>query len=282
MDAEHELRLALNLKPSAELHLELGVVEGQRGKMEEATAEFRQAIRSDPSLAAAHHMLGIALRRQSDHKTALAEFRKAVALNPDDPESQYDLGRELKADGDNGGAIAAYRRAIELKPDFEQAHYNLGLALRSQGDASSAKKELDELSGLHELRTRLAQSKLLIVQGVDALKQQKLDQALSLFQKSADLTPELPTSHYYLGLAWERKNEPARAQAAYEKALELKPDYAQAHASFGLFLGSPAIKPVACRNCSRRSCPIPIWPRRITTWEWPSLNCSVSRKPCAS
>ena len=156
-------------------------------------------------------MLGIALRRQSNHKTALAEFRKAVALNPDDPESQYDLGRELKADGDNAGAIAAYRRAIELKPDFEQAHYNLGLALRSQGDASSAKKELDELSGLHELRTRLAQSKLLIVQGVDALKQQKLDQALSLFQKSADLTPELPTSHYYLGARLGRKKTNQRA-----------------------------------------------------------------------
>src|SRR5947209_3786483 len=222
-DAERELRLALNLKPSPEIHLELGVVEGQRGKMEEATAQFRQAIRSDPSLAAAHHMLGIALRRQSDHKTALAEFRKAVALNPNDPESQYDLGRELKADGDNAGAIAAYRRAIERKSAFEQAHYNLGLALRSQGDASSAKKELDELSGLHELRTRLAQSKLLIVQGVDALKQQKLDQALALFQKSADLTPDLPTSHYYLGVAWEQKNEPAPAQAAYEKAVELNP-----------------------------------------------------------
>ena len=80
VDAERELRLALKLKPSAEIHLELGVVEGQRGKMQEATSEFRQAIRSDPSLAAAHHMLGIALRRQSDHKSALAEFRKTVAL----------------------------------------------------------------------------------------------------------------------------------------------------------------------------------------------------------
>src|SRR6476646_4477824 len=46
VDAERELRLALKLKPSAAIHLELGVVEGQRGKMEEATAEFRQAIRS--------------------------------------------------------------------------------------------------------------------------------------------------------------------------------------------------------------------------------------------
>ena len=108
--------------------------------------------------------------------------------------------------------------------------------MRSQGDAGRAKQELDELTGLHEFRARLAQSKLLVLEGVEALKKQRLDDALALFQKSAEQTPELPTSYYYLGLTWERKNEPARANEAYEKAIELKPDYAQAHASFGLFL----------------------------------------------
>ena len=147
-------------------------------------------------------MLGLALRRQADHKGALDQFRKAVALNPDDADIQYNLGRELKADGDTAGAIAAFRRAIELRPDFEQAHYNLALALRSQGDTGGAKKELNELSGLHEFRSRLAQSKLLIVQGVDALKKQKFDEALSSFQKSAEQTPEFATSHYYLGVTW--------------------------------------------------------------------------------
>src|SRR5262249_16159388 len=144
--------------------------------------------------------------------------------------------RELKADGDMPGAITAFRRAIELRPDFEQAHYNLALALRSQGDTGSAQKELTELSGLHDFRARLAQSKMLILQGVDALKKKKIDDALGLFQKSAEQSPELPTSYYYLGVAWDAKNEPARAQEFYEKSLELEPDYAQAHASLGLLL----------------------------------------------
>jgi tetratricopeptide (TPR) repeat protein len=37
-----------------------------------------------------------------------------------------------------------------------------------------------------------------------------------------------------LGLTWERKDDAEQALAAYEKALELKPDYAQAHSSLGL------------------------------------------------
>src|SRR5450755_2740930 len=230
-DAEHELKLALRLKPSAGTHVDLGVVEGQLGNTTEAAAQFRHAVRLDSKIAAAHMMLGIVLRRQGDHDGALIQFRTAVALNPDSADAQYNLGRELKAGGDITGAIAAFRRAIELKPDLEQAHYNLALALHSQGDTGNAKKELDELSGLHEFRTRLAQSKLLILQGVDALKKQKLDDALALFQKSAEQTPELPTSYYYLGLTWEGKNEPTRAKEAYEKAIELKQDYAQAHAA---------------------------------------------------
>src|SRR5207248_89373 len=131
-------------------------------------------------------------------------------------------------------AIVAFQRAIDLKPDFEKARYNLGIALRAQGKTAAAQKELDELNALHEFRSRLAQSKYLILQGVEALKQQKLDDALRLFQQSVEQSPELPTGHYYLGVTWERKNDAVQALASYQKALELKPDYAQAHSGLGL------------------------------------------------
>src|SRR4029077_21038402 len=152
----------------------------------------------------------IVLRRQGDHSGALDQFRTAATLNPANAEAQYNLGRELNAGGDTEAAIACFRRAIELKPDFEQAHYILALALHKQGDAGNSQKELDELNGLHEFRARLAQSKMLILQGVDTLKKQQYDEALALFQKSAEQSPELPTSYYYLGLTWKGKNDPAR------------------------------------------------------------------------
>src|SRR5260370_14819947 len=117
-------------------------------------------------------------------------------MNPEGPGSQCRLGMELKAGGDTAGAIAAFQCAIELKPDFENAHYNLGIALRAQGKTAAAKKELDEMSALHEFRWRLAQSKMLTLQGVAALKQQKLDDAQALFQTACEQAPELPTRHY--------------------------------------------------------------------------------------
>jgi Tfp pilus assembly protein PilF len=70
---------------------------------------------------------------------------------------------------------------------------------------------------------------------VEFLKKQDVDGALDLFQKAAVESPDLPTSHYYLGVAWQKKGYADKAPAAYQKALALKPDYAQVHASLGLF-----------------------------------------------
>jgi superkiller protein 3 len=208
--------------------------QGQLSNLDQAAAEFRQALRLNPRFASAHRLLGVTLRRQGSHAGALAQFRRAVEIDAKDPEAQCDLGMELKTGGAMAGAIAAFQRAIALKPDFEKAHYNLGIALRAQGQADAGKKELDQLNPLHDFRANLAQAKLLILRGVEALKNQKLDDALALFQKAVDQSPELPTSYYYLGVAYERKDDPERAIAAYQKALELKPDYSQVQSSLGL------------------------------------------------
>ena len=61
------------------------------------------------------------------------------------------------------------------------------------------RKKQDELTGLHEFRARLAQSKLLILQGVEALKKQQFDDALALFQKSTEQTPDLSNQLLLLG-----------------------------------------------------------------------------------
>ena len=74
---------------------------------------------------------------------------------------------------DAAGAIAAFRKAIELKPELEKAHYSLSILLRAQGEGSAAQKELQDLKELQNFRAHLAQSKLLIVRGVEDLKQEK-------------------------------------------------------------------------------------------------------------
>jgi Flp pilus assembly protein TadD len=53
-----------------------------QGKLDDASAVFREAIRLDPRSAPAHLALGNALRRKGDLDGAIAAYRKALELQP--------------------------------------------------------------------------------------------------------------------------------------------------------------------------------------------------------
>ena len=105
----------------------------RQGKLDEAIAAYREAIRLKPDDAEAHYNLGIALSGQGKLDEAIAEYREAIRLKPDYAEAHYNLGIALDGQGKLDEAIAEYREAIRLKPDYAEAHYNLGIALTSQG-----------------------------------------------------------------------------------------------------------------------------------------------------
>jgi tetratricopeptide (TPR) repeat protein len=233
--AREELQRAIGLKPGlVEAHLAMGLAVGQSGDLEGAAAAFRDALRLRPNYAEAHKRLGITLRRMSQPKAALAEFQLAVTCDERDPGSWYELGQARKAEGDLNGAIESFQHALTIKPDFESARYNLGILLRRHGDAEAGQKMLQEVKDLHEFRTNLTESKLRIQQGVEALKQDRANEAVQLFQRATELSPALPTAWHFLGVAWERTGEKNKAMAAWSKALELQPDYPKSHASIGL------------------------------------------------
>jgi tetratricopeptide (TPR) repeat protein len=230
-----ELRRAIQLKPAlAEAHLALGLALGQTGQLEAAAGEFRAAIQARPAFAEAHKRLGVTLRRLGNDAAALAEFEAAVRDDGNDPEAWYHLGLARKSQGNMPQAIEAFRHAIALKPDFEKAHYNLGIALHGAGRQQAAQEELTELKGLQDFRAKLAQSKLLIVRGVEALEHGRNREAAQTFEQAAAGTPSLPTAWHYLGIARDRQGDSAGALTAWRKALELQPDYPQTHNSLGL------------------------------------------------
>ena len=79
--------------------------------------------------------LGNALADVGRLDEAIAACRQAIRLKPDLAEAHYNLGIALQGKGQLDEAIAAYRQAIGIKPDFAKAHYNLGSTLRRQAAA---------------------------------------------------------------------------------------------------------------------------------------------------
>ena len=64
-----------------------------------------------------------------------------------------------------------------------------------------------------------------------------VDSALADLQKVVELEPNSAEGHFYLGLAYQKKGEVAKAKAEFEKALQLNPEYEQAKAELGKLAG---------------------------------------------
>ena len=99
----------------------------------------------------AHSNLGEALSQQGKLDEAIAEYRTAIRLQPDLAVAHYNLGNALKDQGKLDEAIAEYRTAIRLQPDYAEAHCNLGIFLQQQGAYTEG---LEMLRKGHELGSR--------------------------------------------------------------------------------------------------------------------------------
>jgi len=127
-DAIPLLKEVLQIGPrNVEARYCLGTVYLNQGRLEEAVAEYREALRHGEKKEARCN-LGATLYKLGRFTEAAQEFREILRRHPSDPVACNDLGGTLLAQGDKDGAIAMYREAIRLDPGYRQARYNLDKA----------------------------------------------------------------------------------------------------------------------------------------------------------
>jgi tetratricopeptide (TPR) repeat protein len=83
----------------------IGITETQLGRIDEAYRHYRNAIRLEPSLAAAHKNLGYNLLTQKDYAGAEPELREASRLAPNDNFAHYYLLMLALATGRDDEAV---------------------------------------------------------------------------------------------------------------------------------------------------------------------------------
>jgi tetratricopeptide (TPR) repeat protein len=120
----------------------------QQGRLDDAIAGFREAIRHQPASAEAHLSLGQALQQKRD-PAAAASLAEADRLNKKKADGQaaafaLSAGRGKMGKGDVAGAIASFREAVRLAPESAEAHFQLALALRKQGARAEARQHFEE------------------------------------------------------------------------------------------------------------------------------------------
>src|ERR1035438_6656269 len=129
---------------TAEAHLGKGYDALRQDRYDAAVAEFRSALRLDPSLVMrARFPLGVALFELKQSEEARREFETVRREVGEHPNVSYYLGRLDLLDQNFAGAVRNLGNAI-AKPPFPDTAYYLGLACFKEGDLAAAEKWLKQ------------------------------------------------------------------------------------------------------------------------------------------
>ena len=124
--------------PEAHLVNQQAITLARQGKLQEAEAGFRHALRLKPDHAEYHSNLGNTLFYQRKYDEAIVCYQEALRLWPDFANAYSNLANVFKEQGRIDDAIANYRHALQLDPNLADAYNNLGATLADQGDFEQA------------------------------------------------------------------------------------------------------------------------------------------------
>lgn len=204
------------------------------GRYEEAAAQANSFLEKSPAAgsdtaeaASAWSLIGIAYAHLGQGDRAVRAFRQAAVLDPAQEEHWLNLTRELMELQNYSDAISAVREALAAIPKSYALHLRLGAANFSAGryaEAESAFRDLvaagDPLPtgyvGLAQVLMRTGRAKEAAVELAAA--RQKLGANFLIA--------------YFQGLALDRAGKQAEAIPAFQEAVRLNANSAEAH--FGL------------------------------------------------
>jgi tetratricopeptide (TPR) repeat protein len=218
---------------SSELHNLAGASLLDDGKLEQATAEFREALRLRPHDFDATRHLGVALDLRGETDSAIMYLREARRLQPKDASVHVSLGAALVHQGGEhiNEAIALYREGLELRPNFPNLHYNLGVALLRQ-------RKVDE--AIHELNTavtlRPGYTDAYSTLGAAFVLQGRLDEAVVQYEKALRLDPNHSAARINLGLTLARQGHYDEAIVQLREAIQRNRQDPEAHHVLGAIL----------------------------------------------
>ena len=169
--------------------------------------------------------LGGALILEGNEEEAYPHFQASARINPKDPMSHSNLGSYYQTHHRTDDAIAEYRTAISLTGDpglLAETHANLGAAFRTIGKDEKARSEFQ-----HALNLNADQFNAWLGLGLLARKQGDLNEATRDLSRSLEIRPTA-SGYLELGRTLAQAGHPTQALMAYEEALKLAPDLAEA------------------------------------------------------
>jgi tetratricopeptide (TPR) repeat protein len=131
-----EFRRALQVKPDAQAHDDLGVALQALGKFDEAAEHHRAALALNPKFVEALNNLATALFETGRIEEAIAYVKEVQKLHPAFPEAYLNLGTFYMRAGREAEAIEAFRQGLARTPDHLRLAMRLAWLLATSSPAT--------------------------------------------------------------------------------------------------------------------------------------------------
>ena len=215
-------------------HFILGLNYLVAGQVDLAIEELEKAARLDPGALELRLVLGNLYREKGQVGRAIQEHQ-ALLQRPrlnrlEHANVQLCLGLDYRRGGFVDRAVAAFTDVLKLDPENEAALVNLEKLQEDQhqwSDAYVTRQRLAQLAGLPQQPKSQAILAFLENEiGLQALKEQRLDEAARRFEAAIDLDGGLVIAFVNLGDVRELQGDLQAAVTTWERAVEVSPDRA--------------------------------------------------------
>ncbi|MEW4455360.1 tetratricopeptide repeat protein [Bremerella sp. JC817] len=139
---------AIKQQPMATTFFLRGWSKRHLGQLEEAIADYGQAIERDPRLAAAYRDRAFLFKLQRKPELALADYTMAVQINPQDAASYYDRGLLREALSRREDALSDFSQVISIQSDHVDAYRHRAHVLVELKQFREAHRDLQRVKSL--------------------------------------------------------------------------------------------------------------------------------------
>jgi len=174
----------------------------QTGRMAEAMAEYRAALRLDANDVNVYNSLGVCLAQTGEIEEAAACFEKALAIDPKEAMATYNLGVLHLLRKEDGKALAQFQNAYALDDRTFDIVFQIGKLLTEQNSYVQARHYLEKALALNNTSAPAWSYLGQCLNGLDHIKQ-----AIDAFKRAVKINPNDATALSRLAVLYDLKGE---------------------------------------------------------------------------
>jgi len=215
-EAIAEYKEALKIDPTyADVLSDYGTVLGYKGNWQEAAEMFKRACDAKPNDSLFAYNYARALRKLNKPDEYLEQMNIAYRLNPRDKDVLLAMSEASSKMGDNSGSIRYLQEALKLYPENADLHNSISVALFR---ANALPQAIEHARQAVSLNPKLTSARINL--GSTLLSDGDLKGAADAYREATNINPADPEGHFGLSRALEKLGDKPGAKAELAKFID--------------------------------------------------------------